>query len=847
MTLYLVTRGEIRTTDLVQGSIVNRTRVTQTVLCMAIALPALMLGAVHSQTLGIMLFLSGVLYLLLGRDKPIELDFVGWTFLGLIALTALQLVPLPAQLVRILSPESHEIRQSAVAVAGGDAPAFLPLTVDIPLTLNELAKLFLYLAIYWTIAGISRWQSTRFVLQAIAALGFLCAIIFIGHKITMAHEIYGFYTPVHRMFKGMEISAPLINPNHMAAFLGLCAFISMGLSLSFEERGRRVWFVTFSIFSGAALMVTLSRGGIAAFIAGQLVFGVMLVIRQLNYRKSASKGELRWLVWLPVGLALTLGLGMLAAGDAIIGEYVNGDATKLGIWKEAAPLFRIFPWMGAGRGAFVMVFPMVSQWTTATTFTHAENVIVQIMVDYGVIFGPLVLLAFALAIVKRLQGIPIRPTTIAMVAALISVGVHNLVDFNLEIPGVAVVAMAILAVMTVSNRRVARTKYVWNAPFPAMGQFILAVVSFGLCAALLFSLPEKQLETEMSRTETALTGKDGAYFDTDSFTSVMYRHPASHYLMFLAGVYHYRAADRSPLPFWSRAIELNPHAALPPYYVGRFLLERGFTRQAMLELRLAAERQSVFAEYGAAALVQSIDDMEMLAEWAVTPADKRFLYDALAVEFSKRKQYDAAARFDRLNIALKNPAAGALQREARRLAPTHPEKALALAAQLGRISDSQLEVTLLTAYIHRVAGDVTAAIKVLENAPRKIQNYPAALRQLANLYQQNGRIEDAMQTVNQLYAQSKSVSQRVSTLCFEGDLKERQQRFHSALESYKRALAMAPGDVEVMRRMLTVAKRLKKDSLILDILRRLQTAQPNDPQWTRALNTYREKSLRPIQ
>ncbi|MBN2715038.1 MAG: O-antigen ligase family protein, partial [Deltaproteobacteria bacterium] len=509
----------------------NRSGISRIVLCTTICLPALMLGAVHAQTLGVTLFLTGLLFALLGRDASVRMDFVGWIFLGLIALTAFQLLPLPMAVARVLSPASVALRVDTLAITGAAQPAFVPLTVDIPTTLNELAKLFCYLAIYWTVKREAQKGSVRYVLLAISILGFVCAVVFIAHRIAMADKIYGFYEPIHKTFSVTNISAPFINPNHMAAFLGLCAFVSIGLAMDPNERQRRPWHIVFAVFTGGALFLTLSRGGIAAFMTGQLVFFTMLVLRNTLYRKSERAMEISWVAWLPLGLALSLGLGMIAMGDAIIGEYVNGDVSKLGIWKESLPLIKLFAVTGAGRGGFMSVFPLVSQWTASTAFVYAENVVVQVLVDYGVIFGPVILLSFTVAIGRRMLGVPVRPTTMAIVAALIALAVHNMVDFSIEIPGVAAVAIAQLAVLTVSRRQDVRRRRIWHAAFPWVGQYVLAAISIILCIAFFSTLPSKQLEAEQNRAERALESGDRAFFKADAFGKVLYRHPGAHYIV----------------------------------------------------------------------------------------------------------------------------------------------------------------------------------------------------------------------------------------------------------------------------------------------------------------------------
>ncbi|MBN2528134.1 MAG: O-antigen ligase family protein [Deltaproteobacteria bacterium] len=825
----------------------NNTRAIQIVLCIAIALPSIMLGGVHPQTLGIMLALATVLFAFLEKQPRTTLDFVGWTFLGLIALTAFQLIPLPAPLVQILSPASFELRQASLEAVGAPEHHFMPLAVDIPITLNELAKLFVYLSVYWSIKTVGQVSGTRFVLRTIAVLGFGCAVIFLGHKIVMARQVYGFYHPMHKMFQNMEVSAPLINPNHMAALLSICAFVSIGLALNFEEKSRRALFVTFSVFTGGALMLTLSRGGIAAFVAGQLAFITLMILRNTMLRKFGAKREFSSIAWLPVALAFSLMLGMLAAGDAIVGEYLDGDATKLGIWKEAGPLYGMYPWVGCGRGGFMMVFPQVSNWTSHITFTHAENVVVQLLVDYGLIFGPLVLLAFTIAVSKRILGIPVRSTTMAMTAALIAIGVHNMVDFNLEIPGVAVVAIAVLAVLTVSNPRAARGHRNWIVPFPGFGQYILAATSLLLCVAMLITLPNKQIETEENRAEIALARKDTHYFEAENFGAAIYRHPAAYYLFLLAGNYWDETGKQSPLPLWSRAMVLNPHAGAPHYQVGKFLLERGYVDQALLEFGFAAQNDDRYIGSIASRIAQKKIDVNKLLTWSMDDAIKGRMWDQLAGVYARQGRLTETVQIDNAVIALSQPPPGALQREARRLKTINTEKALQLAEVLGRLEQYRRQSILLQAEIWTANGELDKAIAYLLAHKGIPDPDNSMLRRLAQLYLQKGLGDQALETARQIRSKARSSANRVRAICFEGDLKKQLNNLHGALSSYKQALAIAPTDVEVMKKILSIVRTLKNERLEIEILLRLQRAEPNEAKWRDALEKNQSDALEKYQ
>ena len=109
-------------------------------LALAVVTPGLALGAVHAAVLAAYVGLAAVMLVLNGlgsrRAGGSPPDLAAALLLGMIAFTALQLIPLPAGLVELLSPAAHEVRARALAPLGAAAPAWMPLTLDRTLTMT---------------------------------------------------------------------------------------------------------------------------------------------------------------------------------------------------------------------------------------------------------------------------------------------------------------------------------------------------------------------------------------------------------------------------------------------------------------------------------------------------------------------------------------------------------------------------------------------------------------------------------------------------------------------------------------------------------------------------------------
>jgi hypothetical protein len=96
-----------------------------------------------------------------------------------IAVTLFQLIPLPAAVVGLLSPQALELRTEA----SGGVPLFVPLTLDVPATVLAAVRGFACLAILVVAASTaqSRGRSATFAM----------ALVFLGGAICPAPEYSG--------------------------------------------------------------------------------------------------------------------------------------------------------------------------------------------------------------------------------------------------------------------------------------------------------------------------------------------------------------------------------------------------------------------------------------------------------------------------------------------------------------------------------------------------------------------------------------------------------------------------------------------------------------------------------
>jgi tetratricopeptide (TPR) repeat protein len=594
---------------------------------------------------------------------------------------------------------------------------------------------------------------------------------------------------------------------------------------------------------GGSLLLTLSRGAIAAFVAGQLLFVLVRVVTRAMGREAGEPR--RNLAWLPLGLALSLGLGLFAAQDAIIGEYLQGDFHKVEMLREGMPLVGDFPAFGVGRGAFWVAFPLVSEWAARITFTHAENSVVQLLADWGVLIGGGALLGFGLVVARRLVKPPARIRPTAALVGLVAFGVHNLFDFNMEVPGVAVLAAALLGTLIGSEgagrgRSSSRNNQGVPVPRPLLAGFAAIALAMGAITAL-YAAPHS-IDAEERRLREALARDDAAAFSPENMQQRLERHPASWYLPFLAGVHEFHAGGENPLPWLARALEINPAAAAAHLYAGRAILQQGGLDQAMLEFRLASRGNSRLGPPAARYLVEAAPSFDRLSRIAVDREDKLLLWGALAREFSVQGLEEEAEAADLAVLSIDPDEPRSLARHARRMIKRDElDRALELAERLEELDEFRPAAAILEAEIHRKRGATDEELRALEQGLHRSPRHPGLLRELAWAAQRAGDHDRAMSAAAELRSTATDQSQRSAAAVLEGDLERAEGRIDAALARYRQAYAMNPSNPALLEKIANLALSHGDDLRALEALRKLVNLDPTNPEWRRRLDELEKK------
>lgn len=410
----------------------------EVLLVALLAFMPLALGVIDPWSEQIVLLALGVIAAIFTLRLAIGRRRFVWTWsllpIGLFASVAsLQLLPLPASALALLSPDAASMWGSVPATAGG--PATLSLYPHA--TLRSLQLLLVPVVLFIVALHLAE-DSRRLlrVLTAISIIGLLVAVLALAQIATGTTDIYWRF-PVP---SGRATGGPFVNRGHFAQFINLSLGASIGLLLAMLARGaagsRWFWMLAAAIVvQVVAVPLSLSRGGVVALGVAMLVAAVLMA----RYGRQGARA--------PIIAAIMLAAVVVAVYfgyDAIHGRFAGPDALggRDRMLRDMTALMARYPVLGTGFGSFQVVFPMVDTAATGLVATHAENEYAQVLVEVGGV-GLAIVVAFVVMTLVRLLRVVRSPHPALSAAAvgiafgLVAAIVHSFSDFGQHMPAVA--------------------------------------------------------------------------------------------------------------------------------------------------------------------------------------------------------------------------------------------------------------------------------------------------------------------------------------------------------------------------------------------------------------------------
>lgn len=465
-------------------------------------------------------------------------DTPGITPLLLLLLYILiHLVPMPQEIIRLLSPETYTIYKETAGQA--DASMWFTLSLDKKAGISEFFKIASYVAFYFITVQLlsdrNRFKRTMTIVISFASLYAFFAILqhsLPNGKIYWLRTIpqgglpFGSYINKNHYAGLMEMIFPLA----IALFLYAKPEISYGsLMKKFRElllhRGTNdhILFGLASTLIALSIFLSISRGAILSLSLAMFLMGIFIIIRQRKLQNGAIIAAISvfilfivgWFGWDPI----------FARFHAIRDSHGNIAEMRPHIWQDVSLIIKDFSMTGTGFGSFASVYPKYRSILGHYTIDRAHNDYLEFMSNGGIV-AFLLIFSFLLSLFyKSYRSFIMRRNNfsiylyIGSITGLASIMIHSFTDFNLHIGanGLYFFFLAGIAVTSSTSRLSLNSDVVSkkSISFPAKSALLPLYILFFTCFLYKLSIFMGNIYLAKAKGYTIATDKKESSFSAN--------------------------------------------------------------------------------------------------------------------------------------------------------------------------------------------------------------------------------------------------------------------------------------------------------------------------------------------
>ncbi len=468
--------------------------------------------------------LWGLAMLLNGRVAwkrcPVALGLAGLVLFG-----ALQLLPLPPQLLQMLSPETAA---TCARLLPAQREQLTPSDAAPDSTMPAGRCLSLYpgatrLAVLRLLAVFCLFAVVRNTFASPAGLRRLSVVALLNGVALAMFAMVQFFTTPHYADQSQRFAVywiyptdgnvfgPFIDRNHFPFYVNVCLGLGMGYVLaalaarprsSYDrapalsvrgllDRPQALWVLAGLVVGLSAVVFSLSRGGFIALLGGALL-GVVV----LWCTAPRASGLAIWLVTGVLAFGLVAWFGWPHVEARLNSTWASpAKEGRIPMWLECLRVWQKYPVFGTGYGTFRYVEPLERPPSDDpdVDYVYAHNDYVEAAVEGGAVR---LLLSLALiALVYRLgfrayRHYKDRATgglVLGAVVGFTTLVLHGFTEFGLHVPAIAFLATVLCAHLAALGAR--RSHPPGEAPVEAVYTLRLAGIAplLGLSGAVLLA------------------------------------------------------------------------------------------------------------------------------------------------------------------------------------------------------------------------------------------------------------------------------------------------------------------------------------------------------------------------
>lgn len=370
------------------------------------------------------------------RGHRIRVPYVGIGLLLLAVFTLLQAIHL-GEWLHWISPKAASLRDYLAPEAS------MSISYEQGATIREATKLLLYFLVIGCAFMTARTRGSLPVLQAVALSGAVSIVAAFAQNLSGVNAswyVAGDDRPTYALTTTFQ------NPNHSAAFCVLVGCVAYGVFLDTRRKNRRIAFIVAASIFFCAALVEPSKGGILSFFIAVVW---LYILSGKSYIHHFLDLRYRFVMLLTILVVFVVRLeeirdefGLSENGVNRLGLYEKWAAMKDSIQMSWEHFF-----VGIGRGSYVSIYPHYQTSELQLVFTFPENIIAQYVSEWGVLVGSTAVLGMIWAVYARYKKTDKASEKCALVGVSVVI-LHDLFDFGLEIPGIAILVAVIIGAST---------------------------------------------------------------------------------------------------------------------------------------------------------------------------------------------------------------------------------------------------------------------------------------------------------------------------------------------------------------------------------------------------------------
>ena len=341
------------------------------------------------------------------------------------------------------------------------------------LTARKMLALTLYFGLLW--CHISSDGRLRWLVRTVIALGVGSSLFaFTRQLMQSADSQVGFGLPF--LFYGLGYGQ-FIYHNLFAYLMEMTFGLIVGLTIGGGVKKDRILiYAALAVVVWASLILSSSRGGVMGFICESILLVFISLGWYFRRRLAPDISHTSWIglaqqskltrIGVVLVMVAVLAVGVLWVGgegfsgrlsEGITTEDTMDHLTRTAVWHSTWQLIKTHPLTGVGFGVYSLAITQFQTGAGRFKLEQAHNDYLDLLANGGFIAAVLAIWFMVSVVIKTRNAFRSkdrfrRAAALGAISGVLALLVHSLVDFGLQVTGIATVFAALIVISTADKR-----------------------------------------------------------------------------------------------------------------------------------------------------------------------------------------------------------------------------------------------------------------------------------------------------------------------------------------------------------------------------------------------------------